>query len=67
MKRHFMQTLRTTTRMASSVVTIYDNVNYMQRNAQLKPGQEVPELNERLGFFEDVRSMRINCASPAAT
>jgi hypothetical protein len=43
-------------------VTIYDNKNFRDRVAKIRPGQEIADLGEdKLGLFEDFRSMRINC------
>jgi hypothetical protein len=47
-------------------VTIYDNINFRDRAAQIKAGQDVPELSRKLGFFEDVSSMRIDCQPGSA-
>lgn len=44
-------------------VTLYDNIQFRDRVAKVKPGQKVKDLgDEKLGFFEQVRSMRIDCA-----
>jgi hypothetical protein len=45
-----------------ATVTVYDNENYGQKAATFKPNQKVPELSNRLGFFEQIRSLKINCA-----
>jgi hypothetical protein len=52
-----------------TTLTIYDNERYRDRAATIRPNQEVPDLeDEKLGFFEDFRSMKISCASaPNAT
>lgn len=50
-----------------ATVTVYDNENYQQRAATFKPGQKVPELDEKLGFFEQIRSVKIACAGGAKT
>jgi hypothetical protein len=46
-------------------LTLYDNVNFRDRAAKVDAGRSVPQLDEKLGFFENVNSMRINC--PAAS
>jgi Ni/Co efflux regulator RcnB len=47
-----------------TTLTIYDEERYRDRAATIRPGQEVPDLeDEKLGFFEDFRSMKISCAS----
>jgi hypothetical protein len=45
-----------------ATVTVYDNENYQQRVAQFKPGERIPDLGDRVGFFEDIRSLRIFCS-----
>lgn len=52
-----------------ATVTIYDNENYAQKAATFKPGQRVSKLDKKLGFFEQVRSVKIACAGsqPTAT
>ena len=44
-----------------AAVTVYDNINFRDRAAQIKAGQRVPELGDRLGLFENVNSIRISC------
>jgi Beta/Gamma crystallin len=43
-------------------VVIYDNENFRDRNKVLNPGSKVPELDEKLGFFENVRSLKVSCS-----
>jgi hypothetical protein len=50
-----------------ATVTVYDNENYGQKVATFKPGQRIADLDERRGFFEDIRSLKIACAGTAAT
>ena len=50
-----------------ATVTVYDNENYAQRVAHFKAGQRVPELDEKLGFFEQIRSVKIACAAGSKT
>ena len=45
-----------------ATVTIYDNENYAQKAATFKAGQRVPKLDSKLGFFEQVHSVKIACA-----
>lgn len=45
-----------------ATVTAYDNENYEQRTATFRPGQRVPELDEKMGFVENIRSLRVSCA-----
>ncbi len=42
-------------------VTIYDNENFRDRAKIVDPGKKVPELDEKLGFFENIRSMKVSC------
>lgn len=42
-------------------VTIYDNENFRDRAKIIEPGKKVAELDEKLGFFENVRSMKVSC------
>lgn len=50
-----------------AMVTIYDNENYRDRAAKIKPAQEVPELTEKMGLFEEPNSIRISCAETSRT
>lgn len=50
-----------------TTVTIYDDVNYRDRAATIRPGQEVPELSERMGLFEEPESVRISCPATATS
>ena len=45
-----------------ATATVYDNENYTQKAATFKPGQRVPDLDTKLGFFEQIRSLKIACA-----
>lgn len=49
-----------------ATVTIYDNENFRDRAATVKPGQEVPQITEKMGLFEEFNSMRIKCDSAGA-
>lgn len=48
-----------------ATVTIYDDYddeNFRDRNATLKPGEHVKNLDDqKLGLFEDIESIRITC------
>lgn len=51
-----------------TTLTIYDDRNYRDRAATIRPGQEVPDLeDEKLGFFEDFRSMKIACGAASGS
>ena len=45
-----------------TTVAAYDNENFQQKVANFKPGQRVPDLDPKMGFFENIRSMRITCS-----
>jgi hypothetical protein len=42
-------------------LTIYDNENFRDRAKIIEPGKKVGDLDEKLGFFEDIRSMKVSC------
>lgn len=44
-----------------ATLTTYDHDNFTQRVATFKSGQRVADLDEKLGFFENIRSVRIAC------
>ncbi|HEX6321185.1 MAG TPA: beta/gamma crystallin domain-containing protein [Burkholderiales bacterium] len=48
-------------------LTVYDNENYRERAANFKPGQKVADLDEKLGFFEDISSVKVACTGGAST
>ncbi|HEX6318097.1 MAG TPA: beta/gamma crystallin domain-containing protein [Burkholderiales bacterium] len=48
-------------------LTVYDNENYEQRAATFKPGQKVADLDEKLGFFEDISSVKVACTGGSPT
>jgi hypothetical protein len=37
-----------------ATLTVYDNQDYQDKTTTFKPGQRVPDLNEKLGFFENI-------------
>lgn len=45
-----------------ATVTVYDNENFRDKAATFKPGQRVAELDDKMGWFQDVRSLKIACA-----
>jgi hypothetical protein len=51
---------------SKATVTVYDNENYAQKVATYKPSQSIADLDEKRGFFEDIRSLKIACAGSAA-
>lgn len=42
-------------------VTLYDNENYRDRAAAVRPGEQLGQISDRLGIFEEVQSMKISC------
>lgn len=50
-----------------ATVTVYDNENYGQRVAKFQPNQRIRDLDEKMGFFEDIRSVKIACAGGGPT
>lgn len=45
-------------------VTTFDYEHFQNRTAVLNPGQRIPDLKDRkLGLFEDIHSVRIECAA----
>lgn len=46
-----------------ATVTIYDNANFRDKAATVKSGEQVREISQKMGLFEDVESIRIRCAS----
>lgn len=42
-------------------VTVFDNEAFRDQVAQFKPGQRVPDLSRRLGFFDEFASIRMSC------
>jgi hypothetical protein len=42
-------------------LTIYDNENFRDRAKIIEPGKKVADLDEKLGFFENIRSMKVSC------
>lgn len=45
-----------------TTATIYDNDNFKDLVAQIKPGNKVPDVSKRMGFFDDFSSMQVNCS-----
>jgi hypothetical protein len=42
-------------------LTIYDNRNYRDQDKFIGPNKNVPDLSEKMGFFENFRSMMLSC------
>jgi hypothetical protein len=45
-----------------ATVTAYDNHDFRQKTATFKPGQKVPDLDEKMGFFQNIRSLKVACS-----
>ena len=46
-----------------ATLTVYDNVNYRDKSATLKPASRTADLDEKMGLFETIRSRKVSCAS----
>jgi hypothetical protein len=44
-----------------ATLTTFDNEDYTARSAVFEPGAQVPDLDEKLGQLEKIRSLRITC------
>jgi len=44
-----------------ATLTAFDNEDYTDRSAVFEPGLRVPDLDEKLGQLEKIRSLRITC------
>lgn len=47
-------------------LTVYDNENYKDKAKVFKSGQRVADLDEKMGFFESVKSVKVNCQPTVA-
>mgnify|MGYP003580149550 FL=1 len=46
-----------------ATVRTFDNENFRDRTAMLRPGQNIADLgDQKLGWFEEVQSARVSCA-----
>lgn len=46
---------------AKATLIIYDNENYRDPVSTIRPGQRVPDVSKRMGFFDEMSSLRITC------
>lgn len=46
-----------------ATLTVYDNINYRDKSAVLKPASRTPDLDDKMGLFETIRSLKVSCAS----
>ena len=42
-------------------LTIYDNRDYRDSDKFIKANSNVPDLSEKMGFFDNFRSMMLSC------
>lgn len=47
----------------TATLTIYDNVNYRDKSAVLKAASRTPDLDDKTGGFETIRSLKVSCAT----
>lgn len=47
---------------SKATMTVYDNVAYKDQVAQFKPGQKIPDISKKLGFFDEFASIKLACA-----
>lgn len=45
----------------NATLTVYDHQDYKDKTATFKAGQKVPDTNEKLGFFEQIQSLKVTC------
>lgn len=46
---------------ANTTLTVYDNAFYRDPVSTFKPGARIPDVSKRMGFFDQMRSLRITC------
>lgn len=46
---------------ANTTLTVYDNALYRDPVTTFKPGARIPDVSKRMGFFDQMRSLRITC------
>ena len=51
---------------ANTTLTVYDNVNYRDPVSTFKPGERIADVSKRMGYFDQMRSLRITCTGAAA-
>lgn len=50
-----------------ATLTVYDAENYKDKAATFGPGKAVRDLDEKMGLFEQIRSVKIACTSGTKT
>lgn len=51
---------------ANTTLTVYDNANYRDAVSTFKPGERIADVSKRMGFFDQMRSLRVTCSGAAA-
>lgn len=51
---------------ANTTLTVYDNANFVDPVSTFKPGERIADVSKRMGFFDQMRSLRITCTGAAA-
>jgi hypothetical protein len=46
----------------NATLTVYDDPNLRDKVAVFRAGQRVPDLNEKMGVFRSLRSMKVSCS-----
>ncbi len=46
-----------------ATLTAYDAENYKDKAQTFKPGQKVRDLDEKMGLFESIQSVKVSCAA----
>ncbi|MGH6610845.1 MAG: beta/gamma crystallin domain-containing protein [Burkholderiaceae bacterium] len=44
-----------------ATLTVYDAQNYKDKAQTFKAGQKVPDLDEKMGLFESIQSVKMSC------
>lgn len=45
-----------------ATLTVWDNANYRDKTATFKAGQRISNLDGKMGYFEEIKSLKISCA-----
>ncbi|WP_151635094.1 beta/gamma crystallin domain-containing protein [Noviherbaspirillum aerium] len=45
----------------NAAVTVYDNMDFKQQITSFSPGERIPDLSKKMGYFDDFSSLRISC------
>jgi hypothetical protein len=46
-----------------ATLMVYDNVGFADKSATFKGGQRVPDLDPKMGYFEEIQSMKVTCST----